>query len=240
METFGFLTLLVLSIITIVHMWKRVNINFIFKLIIAAIILISRFGFIIYWIWFFIKKPAVIEQKTEARTGAKTEEPKENFLKSVGEKITYKQTIWFYEHVAENFPQEELRDKYFNLFINFMTNPNLSVDEKLKILELNDKKLLELYPNNPIEKGTFYLDGLVGCYNLFEYILGNDLKILVQSDKGELNQDINNGSITSNSMTKYLQPIFAHSALIRGKQKEFSIKSSIWEKYNIPKFVEEY
>jgi hypothetical protein len=70
-------------------------------------------------------------------------------------------------------------------------------------------------------------------------IVGEDLKILVQSDKGELEQDIDDGTIASNSMTKYLTPIFAHSALIRGKQKEFFIETSIWEKYNIPNFIEE-
>ena len=233
METLGTLVFLVLLIFTIVHMWKRVNVNFFLKLIIAIAIFFSMFGLVIYWIWFFVKKPSVVEGEKEV------EAPKSNFLTSAAEPCTYAHTVWFYEHVAENFPKEEWRVKYLNLFVNFMTNPVLSVDDKLKILELHEKKLKELYPNDPVEKCVLYVDGLSSCYKLLEMILGEDLKILVQSDKGELEQDIDDGTIASNSMTKYLTPIFGHSALIRGKQKEFYIETSIWEKYNIPNFIDE-
>lgn len=233
METLGTLVFLVLLIFTIVHMWKRVNVNFFLKLIIAIAIFFSMFGLVIYWIWFFVKKPSVVEGEKEV------EAPKSNFLTSAAEPCTYAHTVWFYEHVAENFPKEEWRVKYLNLFVNFMTNPVLSVDDKLKILELHEKKLKELYPNHPVEKCLLYVNGLSNCYILLEMILGEDLKILVQSDKRELEQDIDDGTIASNSMTKYLTPIFAHSALIRGKQKEFYIETSIWEKYNIPNFIEE-
>ena len=46
---------IVLSIMTISHMWKQLDVNFILKLIIAAAIFFSLFGFIIYWIVFFLK-----------------------------------------------------------------------------------------------------------------------------------------------------------------------------------------
>lgn len=46
---------IVLSIMTISHMWKQLDVNFILKLIIAAAIFLSLIGFIIYWIVFFLK-----------------------------------------------------------------------------------------------------------------------------------------------------------------------------------------
>lgn len=230
---------IVLSVGTIAHMWLRVNIKFFLKLIITIAFFIVPFAFIIYWIWFFIKKTDIKNNVgNEDEKNGEVKEPDAKFLTNVGQKCTYEQTIWFYDHVAENFPTEELRDKYFNLFINFMTNPTLSVDEKLKILEIHDEKLRGIYPNDTLEKGMLYIDGLLACYNLYEYILGEDLKILVHSDKSELSKDIEEGTIVNKPMTKYLQPIFAHSALIRGKQEEFNINTSIWSKYNIPKFTE--
>lgn len=176
--------------------------------------------------------PEVVAETQQALTDNK-------FLANVAEKCTYDQIVCFYNTVAENFPAEELHDKYYNLFVNFLVNPVLSVEEKCQLLEINDKKLKEIYPQNPTERGMFYVDGLVACYNLYEYILGEELKVLVQQDKNELNEDVENGTIVSNSMTKYLTPIFAHAALIRGKQDEFSMESSVWENYDIPKFIEE-
>ncbi len=68
---------IVLSIMTISHMWKQLDVNFILKLIIAAAIFFSLFGFIIYWIVFFLKS-----------------KDKEKVLGQLNSKLTYVFFLW--------------------------------------------------------------------------------------------------------------------------------------------------
>lgn len=66
-----------LSIMTIVHMWERLDINFMLKLIISAAIFFSLFGFIIYWIVYFLKS-----------------NEKEELLGQLNAKLTYVFFLW--------------------------------------------------------------------------------------------------------------------------------------------------
>lgn len=68
---------LYLSIMTIVHMWEMLDINFVLKLIISAAIFFSLFGFIIYWIVYFLKS-----------------NDKEELLEQLNAKLTYVFFLW--------------------------------------------------------------------------------------------------------------------------------------------------
>ena len=155
------------------------------------------------------------------------------FIKSPTQVCSYERIVWFYNHAAENFPAEELRKKYLYLFINFLLNPRLTVDDKCRLLELNDQKLRELYPNHPQKQSKFYITGLLKYYSVLDKIADEEAVSQINADKAVLNQDIEDNTISSNPMTKYLQPIFVNTVLVRS-HKKVSIDASLFNTYNIP------
>ena len=59
-----FLISLIITICTIVHMWKRVDLTPIVKVLISLAFMIIPFACLAWWIYFLIKKPAVLSQYT--------------------------------------------------------------------------------------------------------------------------------------------------------------------------------
>ncbi len=149
---------------------------------------------------------------------------------------SYQDAVNDYNSASETMQGEELEQRYKYLFINFLVNFNMSVDEKCKLIELNEQKINELY-ENPLNKSVFYVQTIEGCFTLLEQMLGNQSAIVAHYKNAFL-KDVESGEYLNKPMSNYLGDIFSVVGAMTSKNGEFTLDYNIFDKYNIPKFVD--
>ena len=149
---------------------------------------------------------------------------------------SYQDAVNDYNSASETMQGEELEQRYKYLFINFLINFNMSVDEKCKLIELNEQKINEFY-ENPLNKSVFYVQTIEGCFTLLEQMLGNQSAIVANYKKAFL-KDVESGEYLNKPMSNYLGDIFSVVGAMASKNGEFTLDYNIFDKYNIPKFCD--
>lgn len=149
---------------------------------------------------------------------------------------SYNDAVNDYNSASETHQGEELEKRYKYLFINFLVNSNMSVDEKCKLIELNEQKVNDFY-ENPFDKAVFYVQTIEGSFTMLEHMLGEQ-SALVTHYKKEFLTDVESGAYMQKSMTVYLGNIFSIVGVLASSNGEFTMDYSVFDKYDIPKFVD--
>lgn len=149
---------------------------------------------------------------------------------------SYNDAVNDYTSASETLQGEDLEKRYKYLFINFLVNFNMSVDEKCKLIELNEQKVNEFY-ENPLDKTVFYVQTIEESFTILEHMLGEQ-SALVTHYKREFLNDVESGEYMHKSMTVYLGNIFSIVGALASSNGEFSMDYSVFNKYDIPKFVD--
>lgn len=202
---------LFIGTITLIHIWKRQDLSTGKK--IGFTILVSLFGFIgfaIYWLG-------------SARRGSSSA-PNE-----------YEEAVREYENLANEYSGQELINRYGDAFVKFMVHPNLTYNQKCKLIELNEAKIAPLF-GNPIEKGQFYMLGVSLCFKMLDKMFDGQ-SMMVRSDASNFQAAVD-GKERLRPLSAYLGEIMTYAALIGSKNGKVKFDSGIFDKYKIPNWLD--
>lgn len=206
-----------LLIISIIHIWKRQTLSKGVKIAWTVFVFLSSWiGLVIYWICY---------NKGKSDSGTKGSEPYQEMLK-------------LYDELPQQHEGKELVKNYFRLFPAFMVNPDITYDEKCKLIELHEERISQHFESEDfLEKVTYYMGALAVCYKMLDDMFGGN-SLIIASDAADYEAAVKGHGKKLQSMSVYLGQIMTYAALLSSPNGEAEFDSGIFDNYKIPNWME--